>query len=381
MKKTKRETYRAADGGRVYAELPFTDRFGVPTVDVSIGGRQYRFIVDTGASILCVTDRAAMAAGLDVRQSRYRFKNLKGRLRTTRISLGLGNIIMNGQLAAVLSADNTIFRTLGVDGIVGGTVLEHFVISFDTRRHTITLAANLADLPEQPDAWVDFKLWRNIPLLHIGLNADHGTNQKVRALFDSGNGTGAVVIPTARNFKNMIRTGAICGVEEGEGVANRMIGGLGTPSKLYRGLFSGLTLGSGTLGGIPVMSGGLAYPLLCWRLSEMGIITLDYPGRRYAFIPYADARPWTMTPYPIMTAVERKRLIVASVWNPQLRQVISPGDVIESIGGKAISNPSETATPNIDELIPRFTTPDNQTVVIRDAMGVRHILPASLFIP
>jgi hypothetical protein len=129
------------------------------------------------------------------------------------------------------------------------------------------------------------------------------------------------------------------------------------------------------------MSGGLAYPLLCWKLSEMGVITIDYTRRQCSFTPYEDARAWSMTPYPVMTAVEKGRLIVASVWDPQLRRVISPGDVVEAIGGVPISNPSETATPNIDELIPRFTTPKHASVTILDSAGVRHILPAELFLP
>lgn len=381
MKKKRPEIYTSADGGRAVAKLEYTDQFGVPMVEVKIGNTEYRFIVDTGASILCITDRAAAAEDLNVRQSRYRFKNLQGRLRTTYIkSLTLGNIVMQQQ-AVVLGTDNTIFRTLGIDGIVGGTILEHFIVSFNSQQHTLTLTTDHADLGEQPATWESFKLWRNLPLLRIGLHDGSGTERTTSALFDSGNGTGAVVIPNIRAFEKFIATGAVTDIGEGKGVTSRMIGGLGAPSKLYRGLFTGLSLGGNTLAGIPVMSGGLAYPLLCWRLSEMGIITLDYPHRQYAFTPYTDARAWTMTPYPVMTAVEKKRLVVASVWDPQLRQIISPGDVVESIGGKPVSDPSDTATPNIDELIPRFATSENQTVVLRNISGVRHILPTSLFLP
>ena len=382
MKKTKTEACTAANGGRIYTEIEYADRFGVPVVEVTVCGAEYSFIVDTGASILCITDRLASAAGLDVRQSRYRFKNLQGRLRTAHIeTLRLGNIVMRQRQAVVLSADNTIFRTLGVDGIVGGTVLEHFIVSFDARRHTVVFATDRADLHEQPAVWDGFKLWRNLPLLRISMQDASGKGRETSALFDSGNGTGAVVIPTAKKFEKFIRTGTIAGIEEGEGVTSRMIGGLGAPSKLYRGRITGLTLGGGTIGGIPAMSGGLAWPLLCWRLADTGVITLDYPRRQYAFTPYADARAWTMVSYPVMTAVEKGSLIVASVWDPQLRRVISPGDVIESIGGRPVSNPDETATPNIDELIPRFAASDNRTVVIRSVSGVRHILPTGLFLP
>lgn len=376
MKKARLEM----DGGRAVVELKYTDPFGVPTVGVSVAGAEYRFVVDTGASILCITDRVAMAAGMDVGRSRYRFKNMRGRLQTTLVeSLALGSIVLRRQQAVVLSADNTLFRALGVDGIVGGTILEHFVVSFDSRRHTVTLSTDRAGLREQPAAWEDLKLWRNLPLLRTVLRG--GAGRATTALFDSGNGTGAVVIPTAKDFEKLIRHGAISDLEDGEGVASRMIGGLGAPSKLYRGRIEGLTLGSGTLGGIPVMSGGLAYPLLCWRLTDMGVLTLDYTARQYAFTPYPDARVWNMTPYPVMTAVENGRMTVASVWDRQLRRVISSGDVIESIGGQPVTNLSETATPNIDEMIARLTTPENRTVVVGDLSGVRHILPASLFIP
>lgn len=370
--------YSAATGGRVYAELPYTDDFGVPMIEVTVGGNTYRFILDTGASILCITDRVAEAENLAVKQSRYRFKNLQGRLKTTKIdSLTLGAVVMHRQEAVILPAGNTIFRALGVDGIIGGTVLEHFVVTFDPRAKTITLAEDAGNT----EGWSRFKLWRNLPLFTVRLRGNAEEVYEEKMLFDSGNGTGTIVIPDVREFGEYIAKGMVSGSEEGVGVTSRMIGGLGKSSKLYRGRIGSLTLGGGTVRDIPAMTGGMAYPLLCWKITGLGMLSIDYPRKRYRFEAFEDAAPLPMTPYPVMTAVEKGRLIIASVWDSQLRRVISPGDVVEAIGGTPIRNPNDTATPNIDELIAKFTTPENRTVTIVDTAGVKHILPSELFIP
>lgn len=373
----------AADGKHIYTELTYNDDFGVPVIEAAIDGRTYRFILDTGASILCITDHVAKIAGFEIKKSLYRFKNFQGRLQTARVGkLTMGNIIVRDEKAVILSANNTIFRTLGIDGIIGGTVLAHFIVSFDARRRRIVITDDAARIPTSHDRWGRFRFWRALPLMQVGICDANGVEKNIKMLFDSGNGTGAVVMPSVKQFEDQIDTGAVVSVERGEGVASRMIGGLGALSKkLYRGRIGCLSLAGQKLNGIPVMSGGMAYPLLCWRLTSLGIITLDYPRKRYGFAPHGDVRAWKMTAYPVMTAVEKGRLIIASVWEPQLRRVISPGYEVTAIGPTSIANPGDTATPNIDELVPRMITADNSTVTITDTAGVKHILPSSLFIP
>lgn len=372
--------FSAADGnGRVCTELRYTDRMGVPMVEVAVGKNRYRFILDTGASITCITDRLARTEGLEAKHSRYRFKNLSGRLSTVTLpGLTMGGVVMHGEEAVVLDADNTIFRVLGIDGIIGGSTLEHFVVTFDSRARRITVSEH-ADAPG-PARWERFRLWRNLPLLRLGLTDRNGCTRRVSALFDSGNGTGSVVVPDPKEFGKYIASGIVTDAEEGVGMTSRMIGGLGESSCIYRGRIADMALGGGRLTGVPVMTGGMAYMLLCWKITELGTLTIDYPKKRYSFTPYEGAEAWSMIPYPVMTAVENGRMIVASVWDEQLRHVISPGDVVVAIGETEIRNPDQTATPNIDEMITELGC-TRGTVTILDIRGVTHILPAELFLP
>ena len=360
----------------VKTELKYNDENGVPVVEVVIGGHTYRFMLDTGAGMTCVSNRLVNDEKLEYAQTQESMQGLGNNLFVTRIpAIGVGNLKLENEQAIVMSADNVILSTLDADGIVGANILTKYVVTFDSKMKNITLS-DLAD--STITAWSTLKLWNNVPLFNIKLQGKDELYD-VPALFDSGNGTASVSLPSVEGFEQWTGAGIINNVIEGCGAIGSMVGGLTGMDKLYRGNLNDLHIGGVVFKGIPVMTGGVGYLLLCFKMTDLGKITIDYPNNRYQFVGYDDGAVWEGDKRPVMTGPDNGQLRVAAVWGDKARAELDPGNIITAIGNEEINEVTDSI-PNIDELILQHGT-QNASVTVKDKIGTVKQLPASLFLP
>lgn len=367
---------RASSQGTGTAILPYTDDQGAPVVEVVINGNPYRFMLDTGAGMTCVSDRLVNAENLSYSQSEASMQGLGNNLFLAAIpSIGIGALELTAQQGIVMSAENVILSTLGADGIIGANILKNYVLSFDSQKKTITLAAN-AD--EAIAGWQPLKLWNNVPLFNIKLQGKDELYD-VPALFDSGNGTGAVSLPSVEGFEQWSGAGIITDVTEGRGAVGSMVGGLANFDKIYRGSLNDLHIGNAVFKGLPVMTGGVGYLLLCFKMTDLGRVIIDYPNARYKFEAYEGQTVWDGDCRPVMTGPQDGKLRIAAVWGDEARTKLAPGYIITAVGDTPISGSVEKLA-NIDELIRAYKA-EESSVTVRDQLGAEKQLPASLFLP
>ena len=203
-----------------------------------------------------------------------------------------------------------------------------------------------------------------------------GEIHDVPALFDTGNGTGAIGLPSVEGFEQWTQAGIIGDVEEGVGFIGTMVGGMVKTDKLYRGRMTGLHLGDAVFEKMPIITGGVGYLLLCFRTTDLGVFTLDYPNGRYHFEPYADASVWEGDSRPVMTGAENGVLKIAAVWGKEARKKLAPQWTVIALDGKPLENVT-LETPNIDELIRQHGA---KIVTVRDTEGKEHVLPVRIFL-
>ena len=360
----------------IETELKYSDENGVPVVDVVIGGNTYRFMLDTGAGKTCVSDRLVNAEKLEYAQSQESMQGLGDNLFIANISnASLGSLEITKKEAIVMSADNVILSTLDADGIIGANILADYVVTFDSKKKSIMLSNQVES---SITGWETLKLWNNVPLFNIKLQGKDELYD-VPALFDSGNGTASVSLPSVEGFEQWTGAGIINNVIEGRGATGSMVGGLSGMDKLYRGKLNDLHIGGYVFNGIPVMTGGIGYLLLCFKITDLGKITIDYPNNRYHFDVYEDGAVWKVDNRPVMTGPDNGQLRVAAVWGEDARAKLDPGNIITAIGKHEISNVNDTI-PNIDKLILHYGA-QNAKVTVQDKIGTVKQLPASLFLP
>lgn len=354
--------------------LSYEFRQGVPVVKVVINGHTYYFLFDTCAGITCVSDKLVNTEKLVYRQTGQSMQGMDGQVVMAEIpELLLGELVVKDKQAAVMSEHNPIFVHLGVDGTIGANIINDYVVTIDSRNKTITFAG-------QADAsimrWNKLELWNHVPLLSIQVKGK-GEIHDVPALFDTGNGTGAIGLPSVEGFEQWTRAGIIGDVEEGVGFIGTMVGGMVKTDKLYRGRMAGLHLGDAVFEKMPIITGGVGYLLLCFKATDLGVFTLDYPNGRYHFEPYADASVWEGDSRPVMTGAENGVLKIAAVWGKEAREKLAPRWTVIALDGKPLENVT-LETPNIDELIRQHRA---KTVTVRDTEAKEHELKAEIFLP
>ena len=354
--------------------LSYEFRQGVPVVKVVINGHTYYFLFDTCAGITCVSDKLVNTEKLVYRQTGQSMQGMDGQVVMAEIpELSLGELMVKDKQAAVMSEHNPIFVHLGVDGTIGANIINDYVVTIDSRNKTITFAGR-ADA--SITRWNKLELWNHVPLLSIKVQGK-GEIHDVPALFDTGNGTGAIGLPSVEGFEQWTQAGIIGDVEEGGGFIGTMVGGMVKTDKLYRGRMTGLHLGDAVFEKMPIITGGVGYLLLCFKTTDLGVFTLDYPNGRYHFEPYADANVWEGDSRPVMTGAENGVLKIAAVWGEEAREKRAPRWTVIALDGKLLENVT-LETPNIDELIRQHGT---KTVTVRDTETKEHELKAEIFLP
>ncbi|OJU49114.1 MAG: hypothetical protein BGN96_11200 [Bacteroidales bacterium 45-6] len=357
------------------AVLNYEERENVPIVKATINGHTYSFLFDTCAGYTCVSDRLVNAEQLPYQQTGNTIEGIKGSLQMATISeLMLGGLTVKDQKAAVMSQQNQTFVALGVDGIIGVPIINNFVVSINAKNKTIVLGNE----PENTIAQWDTLRFSgyNHPLLAIKVKGKDELYD-VPALFDTGNGTKTIALPSAQGFKEWTDAGVIGNVENGQGFNALMINGIvKTTDKLYRGGLKELHIGGAAFQDLPIMTGGTGYLLMPFKITSLGEITLDYPRKRFHFAPYTDATVWKGDNRPVYTGVDNGVMKVAAVWGDEVAKQLEAGDTITAIGDKILHNLPVNA-PNIDVLINQIKV---TTVSVMDSKGVAKQLPAKLFL-
>lgn len=354
--------------------LNYDDSQGVPIVKVVINGHTYSFLFDTCAGVSCVSDKLVNVEKLAYQQTGNTLQGMEGALTMAAIpELSLGEWVVRQKTAAVMSEHNQIFRTLKVDGIIGATIINDYVLTIDSRSKTITLA-------RQADAsitqWNTLKLWQTDPLISIKVRGKEEVYD-VPALFDTGNGTGTIALPSAKGFEEWVTAGIISDVVKGEGFNAMMIGGVvKTTEQLYRGKMAEFHIGDGIFKGLPMMTGGVDYLLLPFKITDLGKITLDYANQRFSFTAYPATKVWEGDRRPVMTGADNGELKIAALWGDEARKELAIGSVITAVGDKPLENvPFEV--PNIDVLVKQSGA---TAVTVKDAEGKTKQVAAEVFL-
>lgn len=353
--------------------LNYELRQGVPVVKVVINGHTYYFLFDTCAGITCVSDKLVNTEKLAYQQTGNSMQGMDGQVVMAEVpELLLGELMVKDKQAAVMSEHNSVFQHLGVDGTIGANIINDYVVTIDSRAKTITFSGR-ADASIK--RWNKLELWNNVPLLSIRVKGK-GEIHDVPALFDTGNGTGAIGLPSVEGFEQWTQAGIIGDVEGGTGFIGTMVGGMVKTDKLYRGQMTGLYLGDAAFEKMPIITGGIGYLLLCFRTTDLGKFVLDYPNGRYHFEPYADATVWTGDRRPVMTGADNGELKIAAVWGKEAREKLAPQWTVVALDGKMLEHVT-LDTPNIDELIREHGA---KRVTVRDMEGKVHEVGAEVFL-
>ena len=329
----------AKGGEGLYTRIPFErDAAGQYVVTLKTPGGSARFLFDTGSPGVIVRRSFAQASGASCRDTGryiYDYTNRRVAVETAMLdSLCVGEILFRHVQADVLpdSLDGWS-RCQGYDGIIGGSILRNLVVAVDPREGWIVLTDDIGRLG---------RLGRKNSVRFVRA----GGNGVVVPLRVSGGGRqGAhwACIDTGSSkyacrddqFSALQQQGVWLGVQTARGLeADYGLVEADRLEKVYRRAVAGvLTLAGAKMENVPVESSFGGISTLGREVLEQGRMVIDYPRRRFYFIPYRQPAVFRPAFVNIRWRYDGGRIVVASVWG-NVPEGVSPGDRIVSVDGK-----------------------------------------------
>lgn len=315
-------------------DLPCTIECGkyIVTVETAVGPR--RFVFDTGASRTTLSERLSRELRLTSagRSTVGDFEGYRAQVATARCPrLQIGEAVFENRLVDVLP-DSSYVWCLGVDGIVGSDLLRRFVVRISAADTTIALAYDYRQFAGL-DHRKAVRLHRTggRPFVHTQAAGD-GQRMDCYALFDTG--SPGFFACRYHECTELIGRGILRDVRRTCGHAGRL-GWTNRSSvrEAVRGTVPRLDIGGIPLTDVPLTETyGNTSKIGCGLLLR-GVVVIDYPGRRFWLLPYAQRPDEPGLPlYNVAIALRDGYPVVGQVWDETLEGIVTPGDRIVRIG-------------------------------------------------
>jgi predicted aspartyl protease len=266
-------------GQEVYTQ-PFENWGQPPIVTVEIGGKKYRFLLDTGAPT--VISSHLRIAGKLPRLGTVSVTDALGNSAQTRVvnlpQIRLGTIQISQIPTLVYDAANPIFSQLEVDGILGSNALAGLTVSFSAQHNTIQFAASAG---QSNAIAVPMQLTEDIqgtPAVYVSLTG--GSPQLF--LFDTGFEGLCDLAPDVAKKGSAGNSVAVRFLKTGGGYAS--MHGSATASTTVQIPY--LQIAGATLQNVRASVIGDSRSKIGSALLKLGDVTLDYPAGRFSFQPY-----------------------------------------------------------------------------------------------
>jgi Aspartyl protease len=339
-------------------------------VPVSIHGKTYRFILDTGAPTAISTELFDELKPTVIRKLHITdANNAADSLSIVSLSeLTLGDVTFT-DVRALVAGPNIIFDCFGVDGFIGSNILRHSIIQLNhqTKQLVLTDSKKKLALNKKQGARM-FLDNQASPYIWIGVANKKKVKEQV--LFDTG--MGAMYDLSLRSFNSFEPYQVF--IERAKAVGSNSFGffGAATDTLQYRLLLPHLEINGGVLTNVPVETTVDSNSRIGAELLSYGVATIDYRNQRFYFAPFSKSpSDLTKKEFPISLMPRDGKLFVGFVWDQTLEGKVSRGDQILSIDGQSYEQTDLcTLILNPDT----FTNKEQVTVRIRNAGGDVHEL-------
>jgi len=327
-------------------KIPYQNIDGKLVVPVTINGKTYNFILDTGAA-LTISDKLfkelnpQIIGHTEIGDISSRKKEMKFILLP---ELHLQGITFINTPACVLHEESSDFLNLldcfKIDGIIGSNELRNSVIQFDERNRHLLIANNIFQILKDKEGkkvgkWQKMELTSlSNPLIVIGFQNEQKIGDRVE--FDTGSSEFYTMSMHTYNWLN--GRANVTKIAEGEGsFAWGLHGMLENKQHLLLNIPE-FYVNQMIFNDVIVTTNEIS--LLGTQLLQYGKVTLDYKEKRFYFDPFDNIntdelskRPWALFP-----SFQNEKLVVGIIWDKTLESQINLGDEILSIDGLFLEN-------------------------------------------
>ncbi|MFA6247953.1 MAG: retropepsin-like aspartic protease [Mucilaginibacter sp.] len=321
---------------KYYTELPYEMVNGKMFVQVSIKGKQHKFLFDTGAPVAVSPKLLAELQLTEIHKGD--FTDVTGATTSGSAvkldSIKLGDVTFTGIPAITLFPD--WYNCFGIDGVIGSNILrqsavklvsdKHLIIITDqpnklvlNKKHSVPLITN-ANKNQQSDPQIKILLNNKVSLT---LGFDTGDNGFLRFSDD--------LMQQLAKYKSYDVAS--------KGFGATTIGEIGLQASADKYLLKipFINIGSARFDNLVTETNKGGIPGIGTKLLDYGDVTLDFINGKFYFDAKNDANAPDNKQWPFQPTFADGKLIVGLVWQKGMGKV-KPGEQIMAVDGKDLSN-------------------------------------------
>ena len=309
-------------------------------VQLELGGKQRRFVVDTGSPSMldqALVEELGLAV---VGESSGRDAHgtlIKSRIVQADLALGEVQFLRVPMFVADFASTPALKLFVG-DGVLGSELLSLGAWQFDWPQARLRFNQDVSSLPHLDSA-------KSVPLSDFGyphapyFDVVFAKKAKSKALFDTGSPSYFAI--SDPDMKGSRAAGGLTSTWTGYGSAGASLGGSAPNTTLAKVGLKSLAISDLVLGATVAEVRGLSPSLLGAQLLEHFVITLHHPSKTAFFDAIESGAPaLPVKPSGFGFGVAYKEVVyISAIWagSPAAEAGLKVGDVITSVNGAAMS--------------------------------------------
>lgn len=319
----------AANKKDYFSVIPYDDENGFIIVPVEIKGKQYRFLLDTGAitSISEELQNELNAEKTDItmvvdQSGIFRFMDIV-KLK----EINFGGVTFE-EIPAIVKKPNLIMDCFETDGVIGSNLLRKSVVRISPKDRTITLTNNSKNLKLDKKQSNKITLDKqSTPLLRISLTNGNGKKMKQQVLFDTGMRAGNLFAFTDI-YRSLTEKGIARESVSSRGASTVGAFGVAKDTIIHRARIPVMEMNGISFKNVLVQS-STERNIIGLKVLNNAVTTIDFVKKRIYFEPIAEKEVDLFEKrLPISIIYRDDNFIVGAVWDETLKGVISIGDKV-----------------------------------------------------
>ena len=317
-----------------FIELPFQKINNKIIVDVELGGKKRKFLMDTGAPMVISKElfNELNYAVLSKQKISDINQNIDSLLVVKLDSLKIGNNIIT-EIPAIVLTNNIIMDCLEVDGFIGSNALRNSVIQFDTKNQRIIITNNSAKLNLELLQGNDIMLdQQSSPYLKFNI----GEKISEFALFDSG--SDEFYSMANEKIEKFRKAKDFTIIYKSSGSNTLGMAGFGNSKETSLMFMPFIKLNGAKIHNIISESSNDVNSRIGVKMLDYGKLTLDYKNKKCFFEPYANYQDFESNQLQISLNFIDNHLCIGKIWTKELSQQVQIGEKIISINDTNVEN-------------------------------------------
>ncbi|MDU8887135.1 retropepsin-like aspartic protease [Yeosuana sp. MJ-SS3] len=352
---------------KYYSEISFEFVKGKIIIPVTIEGKTYRFLLDTGAPNLITANLKNVIQHKEGANMTIKDANSnKSSMEVINIpSLTLGNIQFNNQTALVYPSDNNlIFDCFQVDGFIGSNLLRNSIIKFQLKEKKVIITNDIKKVNPNKNYKSELIIVgaQSSPYIHIKIKGEKNARESL--LFDTG--MDGFYDLSLNHYNLFSEQNVLTTHSQGSGSIGMSLFGNAKANNQYRLKIPEIHFKNVIFKNVITETSDDNNSKIGVKLLEYGNIIIDFKHKDFYFEPFEQEVDLDEKLLGFSPTIIDNKVVVGIVWDETLEDKLAFGDEIISVNGldftqMEICNLLTNKSPFEDE--------DNFTVQIKNSEG------------